>query len=49
MSDATSDASSAEQSGGGSTVTVVVAAAANLGIALAKLVAGLISGSSAML
>ncbi|MFF1459744.1 cation diffusion facilitator family transporter [Streptomyces sp. NPDC058330] len=49
MSDATSDASSAEQSGGGSTVTVVVAAAANLGIAVAKLVAGLISGSSAML
>ncbi|MEH0560000.1 cation diffusion facilitator family transporter [Streptomyces silvae] len=49
MSDATSDASGAEQSGGGSTVTVVVAAAANLGIALAKLVAGLISGSSAML
>ncbi|MGW1099251.1 cation diffusion facilitator family transporter [Streptomyces sp. NPDC002455] len=49
MSDATSDASSAEQGGGGSTVTVVVAAAANLGIALAKLVAGLISGSSAML
>ncbi|MGP3752600.1 cation diffusion facilitator family transporter [Streptomyces sp. IBSNAI001] len=48
-SDATSDAGSAEQSGGGSTVTVVVAAAANLGIALAKLVAGLISGSSAML
>ncbi|MFE6931369.1 cation diffusion facilitator family transporter [Streptomyces sp. NPDC057699] len=44
-----SDASSAEQGGGGSTVTVVVAAAANLGIALAKLVAGLISGSSAML
>ncbi|MFE9362193.1 cation diffusion facilitator family transporter [Streptomyces sp. NPDC006978] len=49
MSDATSDASSAERSGGGSSVTVVVAAAANLGIALAKLVAGLISGSSAML
>ncbi|MFF3830105.1 cation diffusion facilitator family transporter [Streptomyces sp. NPDC002458] len=49
MSDATSDASSDEQGGGGSTVTVVVAAAANLGIALAKLVAGLISGSSAML
>ncbi|MYQ40398.1 cation diffusion facilitator family transporter [Streptomyces sp. LamerLS-316] len=48
-SDATSDAGSAEQSGGGSTVTVVVAAVANLGIALAKLVAGLISGSSAML
>ncbi|MFE4212062.1 cation diffusion facilitator family transporter [Streptomyces sp. NPDC056844] len=49
MSDATSDTSGAEQSGGGSTVTVVVAAVANLGIALAKLVAGLISGSSAML
>ncbi|MFJ8920225.1 cation diffusion facilitator family transporter [Streptomyces sp. NPDC102415] len=48
-SDATSDAGRAEQSGGGSTVTVVVAAVANLGIALAKLVAGLISGSSAML
>ncbi|MEV3928321.1 MULTISPECIES: cation diffusion facilitator family transporter [unclassified Streptomyces] len=31
------------------TFTVVVAAAANLGIAVAKLVAGLISGSSAML
>ncbi|MEU5715700.1 cation diffusion facilitator family transporter [Streptomyces sp. NPDC020403] len=37
------------ESGGESTVTVVVAAAANLGIAVAKLVAGLISGSSAML
>ncbi len=35
--------------GGESTSTVVVAAAANLGIAAAKLVAGLISGSSAML
>ncbi|WP_327380050.1 MULTISPECIES: cation diffusion facilitator family transporter [unclassified Streptomyces] len=35
--------------GGESTSTVVVAAAANLGIAVAKLVAGLISGSSAML
>ncbi|MFJ8753167.1 cation diffusion facilitator family transporter [Streptomyces sp. NPDC102441] len=35
--------------GGESTSTVVIAAAANLGIALAKLVAGLISGSSAML
>lgn len=35
--------------GGESTFTVVVAAAANLGIAAAKLVAGLISGSSAML
>ncbi|MFD7865661.1 cation diffusion facilitator family transporter [Streptomyces sp. NPDC059783] len=35
--------------GGESTFTVVVAAAANLGIAVAKAVAGLISGSSAML
>ncbi|MFF0072205.1 cation diffusion facilitator family transporter [Streptomyces sp. NPDC005494] len=35
--------------GGESTFTVVVAAAANLGIAVAKLAAGLISGSSAML
>ncbi|MGW0787486.1 cation diffusion facilitator family transporter [Streptomyces sp. NPDC002911] len=50
MSDATSDARNDEQTGGGeSTSTVVVAAAANLGIAVAKLVAGLISGSSAML
>ncbi|MFE5243361.1 MULTISPECIES: cation diffusion facilitator family transporter [unclassified Streptomyces] len=39
-----------EQTGGSeSTFTVVVAAMANLGIAVAKLVAGLISGSSAML
>ncbi|PZT69433.1 cation transporter [Streptomyces sp. SW4] len=36
-------------SGGESTVTVVVAALANLGIALAKAVAGVVSGSSAML
>ncbi|GGX64408.1 cation diffusion facilitator family transporter [Streptomyces minutiscleroticus] len=36
-------------SGGDSTFTVVVAAAANLGIALAKAVAGVVSGSSAML
>ncbi|MER5558037.1 cation diffusion facilitator family transporter [Streptomyces sp. NPDC002506] len=35
--------------GGESTITVVVAATANLGIALAKAVAGVISGSSAML
>ncbi|MGW2591104.1 cation diffusion facilitator family transporter [Streptomyces sp. NPDC001515] len=35
--------------GGESTFTVLVAAAANLGIAVAKAVAGLISGSSAML
>ncbi|MFE4964822.1 cation diffusion facilitator family transporter [Streptomyces sp. NPDC056660] len=39
----------AEQSGGESTATVIVAAVANLGIALAKAVAGVISGSSAML
>ncbi|MEU2622911.1 cation diffusion facilitator family transporter [Streptomyces sp. NPDC007157] len=39
----------AEQGGGESTVTVIVAAVANLGIALAKAVAGVISGSSAML
>ncbi|MFD4032124.1 cation diffusion facilitator family transporter [Streptomyces sp. NPDC058637] len=38
-----------KSTGGESTFTVVVAAAANLGIAAAKLVAGLISGSSAML
>lgn len=51
-----SDAKSAEEqpvtggkSGGESTFTVIVAAAANLGIAVAKAVAGLISGSSAML
>ncbi|MEU1016079.1 cation diffusion facilitator family transporter [Streptomyces sp. NPDC005898] len=37
------------QGGGESTATVVVAAVANLGIALAKAVAGVISGSSAML
>jgi len=35
--------------GGESTVTVIVAAVANLGIAVAKAVAGVISGSSAML
>ncbi|MEU8978479.1 cation diffusion facilitator family transporter [Streptomyces sp. NPDC048309] len=40
----------AERNGGGeSTFTVIVAAVANLGIALAKAVAGVISGSSAML
>ncbi|MEU0741825.1 cation diffusion facilitator family transporter [Streptomyces sp. NPDC006134] len=39
-----------EDTGGGeSTFTVIVAALANLGIALAKAVAGVISGSSAML
>ncbi|MGW2688856.1 cation diffusion facilitator family transporter [Streptomyces sp. NPDC001414] len=41
--------SQAEHSGGESTGTVIVAAVANLGIALAKAVAGVISGSSAML
>ncbi|MBY8342391.1 cation diffusion facilitator family transporter [Streptomyces spinosirectus] len=40
---------SAEEGGGESTMTVIVAAVANLGIALAKAVAGVISGSSAML
>ncbi|MFJ6490579.1 cation diffusion facilitator family transporter [Streptomyces californicus] len=38
-----------ESEGGESAFTVIVAAAANLGIAVAKAVAGLISGSSAML
>ncbi|MFE4249177.1 cation diffusion facilitator family transporter [Streptomyces sp. NPDC056910] len=38
-----------EDGGGESVTTVLVAAAANLGIALAKAVAGIISGSSAML
>jgi cation diffusion facilitator family transporter len=38
-----------EEKGGESTFTVVVAAVANLGIAVAKAVAGAISGSSAML
>ncbi|MFI2613446.1 cation diffusion facilitator family transporter [Streptomyces sp. NPDC018584] len=37
------------QGGGESTFTVIVAAVANLGIALAKAVAGVLSGSSAML
>ncbi|MEU6144279.1 cation diffusion facilitator family transporter [Streptomyces sp. NPDC047081] len=41
--------SAAEEGGGESTFTVIVAAVANLGIALAKAVAGVISGSSAML
>jgi cation diffusion facilitator family transporter len=38
-----------DPAGGESVFTVIVAAAANLGIALAKAVAGVISGSSAML
>ncbi|AVH58613.1 MULTISPECIES: cation diffusion facilitator family transporter [Streptomyces] len=39
----------AQDGGGGSIFTVIVAAVANLGIAVAKAVAGVISGSSAML
>ncbi len=39
----------ADTQGGDSTFTVLVAAFANLGIAIAKAVAGLVSGSSAML
>ncbi|MYV62265.1 cation diffusion facilitator family transporter [Streptomyces sp. SID4931] len=46
MSDAQADKTA---DGGESTFTVIVAALANLGIAVAKAVAGLISGSSAML
>lgn len=46
MSDAEADSGT---KGGESTFTVIVAAVANLGIAVAKAVAGLISGSSAML
>ncbi|MFI7006959.1 cation diffusion facilitator family transporter [Streptomyces sp. NPDC050145] len=51
MSDVRAEqASSTEEPAGGESVfTVIVAAAANLGIALAKAVAGVISGSSAML
>ncbi|MFD3516163.1 cation diffusion facilitator family transporter [Streptomyces sp. NPDC058657] len=48
-SGAGSKKSGAENSSGESTFTVLVAAGANLGIAVAKAVAGLISGSSAML
>ncbi|MEU0627883.1 cation diffusion facilitator family transporter [Streptomyces sp. NPDC005989] len=47
MSDETT--SGTKSGGGESMFTVVVAAAANLGIAVAKAVAGVISGSSAML
>ncbi|MGF1237143.1 cation diffusion facilitator family transporter [Streptomyces sp. 2-6] len=43
------DTDQADTGGGESTFTVIVAALANLGIAVAKAVAGLISGSSAML
>ncbi|MFF1486496.1 cation diffusion facilitator family transporter [Streptomyces sp. NPDC058319] len=43
------DGPQARRGGGESTTTVIVAALANLGIALAKAVAGVLSGSSAML
>ncbi|WRZ92782.1 cation diffusion facilitator family transporter [Streptomyces sp. NBC_01007] len=43
------DSGDSGDGGGESVFTVIVAAAANLGIALAKAVAGVISGSSAML
>ncbi|MEV7323738.1 cation diffusion facilitator family transporter [Streptomyces sp. NPDC093970] len=50
MSEAEQGGAAVQGGGGGeSTVTVIVAAVANLGIALAKAVAGVISGSSAML
>ncbi|MFF7449106.1 MULTISPECIES: cation diffusion facilitator family transporter [unclassified Streptomyces] len=45
----TSGSTSEDDGGGESTFTVIVAAVANLGIAVAKAVAGVISGSSAML
>ncbi|MGY1654014.1 cation diffusion facilitator family transporter [Geodermatophilus sp. SYSU D01119] len=45
----TAEKAGTEQAGGESTGTVVVAGLANLGIAIAKLVGGLISHSSAML
>ncbi|MCX5201117.1 cation diffusion facilitator family transporter [Streptomyces sp. NBC_00237] len=47
--DNTTDTPAAPDGGGESTFTVIVAAVANLGIAVAKAVAGAISGSSAML
>ncbi|MFJ9685013.1 cation diffusion facilitator family transporter [Streptomyces bacillaris] len=49
MSDTKADGADGTADGEESTLTVVVAALANLGIAVAKAVAGLISGSSAML
>ncbi|MER6598613.1 cation diffusion facilitator family transporter [Streptomyces parvus] len=49
MSDAQASKEADGTDGGESTFTVIVAALANLGIAVAKAVAGLISGSSAML
>ncbi|CAM5335109.1 cation diffusion facilitator transporter [Streptomyces spiroverticillatus] len=47
--DNNTDSAPASTGGGESTFTVIVAAVANLGIAVAKAVAGAISGSSAML
>ncbi|MFD9000483.1 cation diffusion facilitator family transporter [Streptomyces sp. NPDC059582] len=46
---AAAEAPQQDNGGGESTFTVIVAALANLGIALAKAVAGVLSGSSAML
>ncbi|MET7387782.1 cation diffusion facilitator family transporter [Streptomyces sp. NPDC005529] len=49
MTEAARDEAAGPDDGGESVSTVIVAAVANLGIALAKAVAGIISGSSAML
>ncbi|MFD6751506.1 cation diffusion facilitator family transporter, partial [Streptomyces anthocyanicus] len=49
MTEAARDEAAGPDGGGESVATVIVAAVANLGIALAKAVAGIISGSSAML
>jgi cation diffusion facilitator family transporter len=49
MPEAARQTEQGETGGGESTLTVIVAALANLGIAIAKAVAGVISGSSAML
>ncbi|MET7738808.1 cation diffusion facilitator family transporter [Streptomyces sp. NPDC005385] len=49
MTEAARDEAAGPDGGGESVSTVIVAAVANLGIALAKAVAGIISGSSAML
>ncbi|MEU0780015.1 cation diffusion facilitator family transporter [Streptomyces sp. NPDC006173] len=49
MTEAARDEAAGPDGGGESVTTVIVAAVANLGIALAKAVAGIISGSSAML
>ncbi|MEW2162005.1 cation diffusion facilitator family transporter [Streptomyces sp. NPDC007084] len=49
MTEAARDETAEPDGGGESVATVIVAAVANLGIALAKAVAGVISGSSAML